>query len=416
MNLRLRVPRIVAVLALIVALAGALDLLAASTAQAQDNYKTLVRLGGGNRFDQPLKNAAAVQKWAAKKRTQQGLGIVMEKAGLASLTPTVIDILTKASPDQLKETDFQPGSTMVWMAFRRGGARPDIVRNVKWGGKKPFPGFMFIIDDLNQTYTFIVPKPCSNIALVSSEPSREKARLDAEKAARDKAEADRLAAQKAAAAAAEKARLDAERRERERAEAERVAREKAAAEKAAAERAAAEKAAGDKAEAERVLAVDDAKIDWFVSGLFGKERKTREVDVTTGSTTKKVNESLCAPLLGVKFGPEIKMSENFKVNPAVGVAINFEKGSYSSLFAEAEFNYYSTGMKNYFGASVGIWDFTHGNSVTPSLGVQFGSQVWTNAKDDKLYIVAEGRFYARTFDAGLANNYQFWAGMRYVIR
>jgi hypothetical protein len=407
MNLRLRVPRIVAVLALIVALAGALDLLAASTAQAQDNYKTLVRLGGGNRFDQPLKNAAAVQKWAAKKRTQQGLGIVMEKAGLASLTPTVIDILTKASPDQLKETDFQPGSTMVWMAFRRGGARPDIVRNVKWGGKKPFPGFMFIIDDLNQTYTFIVPKPCSNIALVSSEPSREKARLDAEKAARDKAEADRLAAQKAAAAAAEKARLDAERRERERAEAERVAREKAAAEKAAAERAAAEKAAGDKAEAERVLAVDDAKIDWFVSGLFGKERKTREVDVTTGSTTKKVNESLCAPLLGVKFGPEIKMSENFKVNPAVGVAINFEKGSSSSLFAEAEFNYYSTGLKNYFGASAGLWDFTHGSSVTPSFGVQFGSQVRTNPKEDRLYIVAEGRLYTRMFGEGLSNNYPF---------
>jgi len=415
MNFRLRVPRTVAVLALIVALAGAMDLLAASTAQAQDNYKTLTRLGGGNRFDQPLKNAASVQKWAAKKRTQQGIGAVMEKAGVASLTPTVIDILTKASPDQLKETDFQPGSTMVWMAFRRGGAKPDIVRNVKWGGKKPFPGFTFVIDDLNQTYTFIVPKPCSNIALVSSEPSREKARLDAEKAARDKAEADRLAAQKAAAAAADKARLDAERRERERAEAERVAREKAAAEKAAADRAAADKAAADKAEAERLAALQKAKIDWFVSGLFGKERKTREVD-STAASGGTINESLCAPLLGVKFGPEIKMSENFKINPAAGVAINFEKGSYSSLFAEAEFNYYSTGMKNYFGASVGIWDLTHGGSVTPSLGVQFGSQVWTNAKFDKLYIVAEGRLFTRSFDAGLANNYQFWAGMRYVIR
>jgi len=416
MNLRLRVPRIVAVLALIVALAGALDLVAASTAQAQDNYKTLARLGGGNRFDQPLKNAAAVQKWAAKKRTQQGIGAVMEKAGVASLTPTVIDILTKASPDQLKETDFQPGSTMVWMAFRRGGAKPDIVRNVKWGGKKPFPGFTFVIDDLNQTYTFIVPKPCANIALVSSEPSREKARLDAEKAARDKAEADRLAAQKAAAAAADKARLDAERRERERAEAERLAREKAAAEKAAAEKAAADKAAADKAEAERLAAIKKAKIDVFFSPLFGKERKTREVDVTTGSTTTKVNESLCAPLLGVKFGPEIKMSENFKINPAAGVAINFEKGSYSSLFAEAEFNYYSTGMKNYFGASAGIWDITHGNSVTPSFGVQFGSQVWTNPKEDRLYIVAEGRLYTRMFGEGLSSNYQFWAGMRYVIR
>ena len=407
------VPRVVAVLALVVALAGAMDLLAASTAQAQDNYKTLTRLGGGNRFDPPLKDAAAVQKWAAKKRTQTAIGQVLEKAGLSSLNATVIDILTKASPDQLKETEVQPGTTMVWMAFRRGGGRPDIVRNVKWGGKKPFAGFTFIIDDMNQTYTFVLPKPCSNLALVSSEPSREKARLDAEKAAAEKAAADKAAAEKAAA---ERARLEAERRERERAEAERLAREKAAAEKAAAERAAAEKAAAEKAEAERLAAEDDAKLDWFVSGLFGKERRTRPVDVTVGSTTTTVNESLCAPLLGVKFGPELKVSPNFKVNPAVGVALNFEDGGYSSLFAEAEFNYYSANLKNYIGASFGIWDFTHGDYVTPSIGVQFGSQVWTNAKEDKMYLVAEGRMFTRTFDAGIDNNYQFWAGIRYVIR
>jgi len=42
--------------------------------------------------------------------------------------------------------------------------------------------------------------------------------------------------------------------------------------------------------------------------------------------------------------------------------------------------------------------------------------VWTNAKEDKMYVVAEGRMFTRTFDAGLENNYQFWAGIRYVIR
>lgn len=413
MRTRFALPRTVAVLALIVALAGAMDLLAASTAQAQDNYKTLTRLGGGNRFDPPLKDAVAVQKWAAKKRTQTAIADVLGKAGLSSLNATVIDILTKASPDQLKDSEIQPGTTMVWMAFRRGGGRPDIVRNVKWGGKKPFAGFTFIIDDLNQTYTFVVPKPCSNLALVSSEPSREKARLDAEKAAADKAAADKAAAEKAAA---ERARLEAERRERERAEAERLAREKAAAEKAAAERAAAEKAAADKAEAERLAAYNDAKVDWFVSGLFGKERRTRPVEITTGTSSIETNESLCAPLLGVKFGPELRVKDNFKINPAVGLALNFEDSGYTSLFAEAEFNYYSTNLKNYIGASFGIWDFTHGDYVTPSIGVQVGSQVWTNAKEDKMYLVAEGRMFTRTFDAGLENNYQFWAGIRYVIR
>jgi hypothetical protein len=112
----------------------------------------------------------------------------------------------------------------------------------------------------------------------------------------------------------------------------------------------------------------------------------------------------------------MRISPNFKINPALGVALNFEDGGYSSLFAEAEFNYYSTNLKNYIGASFGIWDFTHGDYVTPSIGVQFGSQVWTNAKEDKMYLVAEGRMFTRTFDAGLENNYQFWAGIRYVIR
>ena len=413
MNTLIRVPRFVAVLALILALAGAMDLLAANVAQAQDNYKTLTVLGGGNRFDQPLKDAKGVQKWAATKRAQTGITAVMEKAGLAALSPTVIEILTKADPAQLKETEFQAGNTMVWMAFRRGGgSKADIVRNIKWGGKKAFAGFTFIIDDLNQTYTFIVPKPCANIALVSSEPSREKARLDAEKAAKDTSAADRLAAEKAAA---ERARLEAERRERERLEAERLAKEKAAAAAAAAAKAAADKAAADKAEADRLAAEKKAKYDLFFSPLFGKERKTRELDATAPAKGT-VNSSLCSPIFGLKAGVEIKMSEKFKIVPAAGVAFNFEKGSYSAMFAEAEFNGYSANQKNYFGASVGVWVLFHGNSITPSFGVQFGSQIWENAKMDKLYFVAEGRMFMRMFGQGLENNYQFWGGVRYVIR
>ena len=236
MTSRSNVFRTLAALALIAALAGAMDLLAASSASAQtaaDNYKTLTVLGGVNRFDGPLKDVKAVQKWIATKKAQKGVGDILDKAGLSSLPPTVIEILTKASPDQLKETDFQPGGTLVWMSFRIGGGnKVDIVRNVRWGGKKPFGGFMFIIDDLNQTYTFIVPKPCSNISLVSSEPSREKARLDAERAAREKAEADRLAAERAAA---ERARLEAERKARAQAEADRLAKEKAEADRLAKE-------------------------------------------------------------------------------------------------------------------------------------------------------------------------------------
>jgi len=116
---------------------------------------------------------------------------------------------------------------------------------------------------LNQTYTFVLPKPCSNLTLVSSEPSREKARLDAEKAAADKAAADKAAAEKAAA---ERARLEAERRERERAEAERLPARKRPPRRPLPSAPPPDKAAADKAEADRLAAEKDAKIDWFVSG------------------------------------------------------------------------------------------------------------------------------------------------------
>lgn len=410
MTPRPQVLRFFAVLALTFALAGAFELIAASTAfaQASDNYKTATRLGGSSRFDAPFRNVAAVQKWVARRRAQQGITTVLDKAGVAQLTPTVIDILTKADPEQLKETEFQPGNTMVWMAMRRGG-RADIIRNIRWGGKKPFVGYMFVIDDMVSTYTFILPKECANLALVSSEPSREKARLDAEKAEQERLERERIAKEKAAADAA---RLEAERRERERLEKERLAAEEAARAKAEAERLAAEQAERERIEAERLAAEKKAKVDFFVSGLFGKERRTREI----AATPHTVNESLCAPLFGVKGGVEVKVAPNFKIAPSAGVAFNFEKSSYTSLFAEAEFNVYSAGLKNYVGANVGVWDFGHSDSVTPSVGVQFGAQLFESATLNKLYFVGEGRLFTRQFGAGTSNNYMFWGGLRYVVR
>ena len=402
------VPGTLATLVLVAVLAGAMDLLAATNASAQiggDNYKTLTKLGSVNRFDQPLKDVKAVQKWIAKKRTQDGLKQVFEKAGLATLTTNVIDILTKADPAQLTETEFQPGSTMVWMAFRRGGGnKTDIVRNIKWGGKKPFQGYTFIIDDLNQTYTFIVPKPCANISLVTSEPSREKARLDAERAARDKAEADRLAAERAAA---EKARLDAERRARDKAEADRLARENAEADRLAKEKAEAERLAKEKAEAERREFERLEKTKFFISPLFGKERRTR--------TTNSVDSTLCSPLVGIKLGPEFKVSPKMKINPAAGVAFNLEKSNYTSLFAEVEFNVYSENQKNYFGFGAGVWDIAHTDWIAPTLSVQFGREMWNDTKHDKLYFVGEGRLFLNKV-SDISNNYQFWAGLRWVLR
>lgn len=412
MTSRFQFLRFFAVLALSVALAGTFELLSATSAYAQaaDNYKTVTRLGGGNRFDGSLKDAAAVQKWAARKRTQNGINTVFEKAGLPQLAPTVIEILTKADPNQLKETEFQAGNTMVWMAFRRGGGRAEIVRNIKWGGKKPFQGFTFVIDDMVQTYTFIVPKPCSNISLVSSEPSREKARLDAEKAERERLERERLEKEKAAA---EAARLEAERREKERLEKERLEKERLERERLEKERIAAEDAEKARLEAERIAAEKKAKWDVFAAALFGKERRTRDLDPAPASGDPFF--SLCSPLLGVKFGAEYKATPNFKIAPAAGVAFNFEDSSYTSVFAEVEANIFATSGRTFVGAGIGVWDFTHSDDVAPSVLVHAGQQIWSNAKENKLFLVGEGRLFLNG-DNGIENNYQFWGGLRFVIR
>ncbi len=388
---------VLTVLALFVLTATAVPLSAQPA--AGDGYKNLQRLGGPYQFNSTLKDLAAVKRMMARKQIQKDIGLLMDKAGTPSLTPTVIEILTKGDPEQIKDMEFQPGDTMVWMAFRRGG-RPDIVRNLKWAGRKPFPAFVFVIDDMDKTYTFVLPKQCANLALQSSEPSREKARQDAARE-KERLELDRANKEKAAA---EAARLEAERKERERQEAERAAQAAAAAAaKAEADRQEAARAEAEKKEQERIAAEKAKAIGPFGDLLFGKERRTR-VETAGG---------LCAPLLGAKLGYMFNAAPNLYIAPAVGEAINFDRSANSSLFAELELDVMAS--KNLFGAGIGAWDITHSDWVSPTLMVHYGRQLNQDARGNKIFFMGEGRlFLNRTGD--IQNNYQAWAGIRYIVR
>jgi hypothetical protein len=369
---------VLAALALLFVAVGATNLVAQS-AQG-DGYKTLLRLGGPYQISTPLKD---------RKQIQNDIGVVLEKAGLTSLTPTVIDILTKAQPDQLKEAEFQPGDTLVWMAFRHGG-KADIVRTVRWGGKKPFPAFSFVIDDMDRTYTFILPKACANLSLQTSEPSREKARLDAERREKERIELERVNKEKAAA---EAARLEAERKERERLEAA----------KAEADRQEAARVEGVRKEEARVAADKAKAIGPFADFMFGKERRVR-VENTGG---------LCAPLFGAKVGYMFQASQNFYIAPGIGEALNFDRNGNSSFFAEVEADIRAD--KNLFGFGLGVWDVTHGDWVSPTLMVHYGRELNQDSRGNKLFFLGEGRVFMNRFD-DIQNNYQFWAGIRFVLR
>jgi hypothetical protein len=349
-------------------------------------------------------------------RASQGISTVLQAANLSSLDSQIKQILTDADPSRLSEVDVPVGQTMQWMALRRNG-RAEVVRSIRWGGRRPFRAFQFTIDDMNRYYTFIVAQDCGNLALIGDEPSRERARQDAERAAREAAEraereraeaAARAAKEKADAARAAKEKADAEAKEKARLAAEQAERERQAAE-AAARAAAEEKARADAAAAK--LAKE--KIDWFIAPLVGKERRFREGEGATAAAAAAAATTLCSPLIGARIGPDIRMTPNVRFAPAVGVAFNTRDGGNSSLFADAEIRRELT--KGFVGAGVGVWDFNHGDWITPNVLVDFGVLLKEYSNTNKLYFTGEGRLFPGR-DNGLANNYQFWGGVRYIFR
>ncbi|WP_457575377.1 hypothetical protein [Desulfomarina sp.] len=69
----------------------------------------------------------------------------------------------------IKKAEFSRGTKLDWMLFKKKGkGRVRVVRDVTWGGEKPFPGYTFFIDNKGRRYTFVVPAGCGNIALAGT--------------------------------------------------------------------------------------------------------------------------------------------------------------------------------------------------------------------------------------------------------
>ncbi len=378
----------------------------ASQSMNTDTTRTATRLGGPRSMTRPLKDLPALKTWANRPRSQKDLATVMDKAGLTSVIPQVTKILSDADPAVMKEIQFPVGDTYNWMALRNGG-RVDIVRNIRWGGRKPIDAWEFIVDDMDKTYRFMVPRICGNLTLISAEPSREKARLDAEKAERDRIERERLERERAEADRLAREKAEADRLAREKAEADRLAKEKAEAEAAArleAERLAREKAAEDA----RLAKLAREKVDFFVDGTFGKQRRLLELE---GVPTI---QGYCDKLFGVKAGVDVRVGEGmWRIAPAVGVAFNLDDSDRTSIFAEVEANRWFE--KGFVGVGLGVWDFNHSDNVAPTFLFHFGREVYRAQNENKLLLIAEGRLFLNDLDEA-DNAYQFWGGLRYVIR
>ncbi len=161
-----------------------------------------------------------------------------------------------------------------------------------------------------------------------------------------------------------------------------------------------------------VTVAPEKKVGFFVEGDVGKERRVRN-EVFSDNVTRATG--VCAPLVGFKLGPDIKLSPSWRFAPSGGVAINTKTGGNSSLFAEAEFDRFSEGQSAFFGTGIGVWDITHSDTVAPTWLLQFGKRVTGEPDRSGLYFVASGRLFLNKLD-DTKNNYQFWGGFRYIFR
>ena len=75
--------------------------------------------------------------------------------------------------DQIKTASFKDaelpiGQKFMWMLFRSRG-KVKVAEDLEWAGENPLPVFVFKVQKDFKHYTFIIPKPCGNVALVGVE-------------------------------------------------------------------------------------------------------------------------------------------------------------------------------------------------------------------------------------------------------
>ena len=86
----------------------------------------------------------------------------------------------------------------------------------------------------------------------------------------------------------------------------------------------------------------------------------------------------------------------------------------NSVLVEGVVNYHFGENRAYVGTGIGVWDLFDGDHFTANWVVNFGYPMTKDSRGNQMYFIAEGRLF---FDApdGIANNYQFWGGIRYVL-
>ncbi len=332
---------------------------AGQTQTAAGNYKILKRLGGRtSSICAPLRGREDLKRMGEHVQVQQDLRLVLTDAGMADVADEVIAVLKSGDQSVVREVDFPIGGRLEWMAYRRRG-KATVLRMVQWGGAAPIKSFEFEVEGDKRIYTFLVPRPCGNLSLVSSRalpppPPPPTPAVVAPPPPPPPPPQPPPPPPPAPVAAPEPP--------------------------------------------------PPAPIDTvhpFIAGYYGKERRLRE----------EFLGGRCAPLFGIKGGVLWDVG-SWAIGPAVGVAVNLRDEDNTSLFAEVEANYV-TANKAYIGTGLGIWDITDGDTVAPTVLLNFGVPIWkSSTTEGRLFLTGESRLFLDDLDE-IDNNYMFWGGLRY---
>uniref|UniRef100_UPI0025B92999 hypothetical protein n=1 Tax=Luteitalea sp. TaxID=2004800 RepID=UPI0025B92999 len=151
-----------------------------ATREAHD----VTRLGGTTRFYRgSLASAAGLRRMSTDPAMSASMRRLLTDAGAADVSDALLTALgrveenyvgvacmeARPEPGTVVECDVRPGESLEWMVFRPGGGAPAVVRNVRWAGRQPFRAYLVRVADRETSYTFLVPKDCGNLSLLSTQ-------------------------------------------------------------------------------------------------------------------------------------------------------------------------------------------------------------------------------------------------------
>ncbi len=122
---------------------------------------TMTVLGDNPFHNPPLQTVDDLRSvmMEAKEEVEKGLRL----AGYPELYQPLMDQFPRM---EITTVEYQKGETFAWMLYKRKGkGKVRVMKDMTWGGEKPFTGYEFYIDHNGMRYTFTVPLACANLAL-----------------------------------------------------------------------------------------------------------------------------------------------------------------------------------------------------------------------------------------------------------